>query len=192
MVIIPAVFPMLNGMLMVIPIFYLIYSLNGSAFFNNDVEDILNTNYIFGYGVLFPPGSIFKGKCSSFNAYKLMNYIFDISNLQQFKYKDTEFECLSLPTLESTQRLISYLSNAKLSIIHAAKCQRQRTHCAVRLKSCFREKKKFYFSKRRNFFLFFFNHIYLKNAKTGIKIRAVLLKKLILRKTEQISVVLLV
>lgn len=31
-----------------------------------------------------------------------MNYIFDISNLQQFMYKDTEFECLFLPALEST------------------------------------------------------------------------------------------
>lgn len=123
---------------MVIPILYLISSLNGSAFFNTNVADILNTNYIFGYGVRFPSGSIFKEKCSSFNAYKLMNYIFDISNLQQFQYKDTEFECLSLPTLELTQRLISYLSNAKLSIINAAKCQRQRTHCAVRLNSYFK------------------------------------------------------
>lgn len=141
MAIIHSVFPMLHGMLMVIPILYLISSLNGSAFFNTNVGDILNTNYIFGYAVRFPSGSIFKEKCSSFNAYKLMNYIFDVSNLQQFQYKDMEFECLSLPTLESTQRLISYLSNAKLSIIHAAKCQRQRTHCAVRLNSCFKEKK---------------------------------------------------
>ena len=31
-----------------------------------------------------------------------MNYIFDIPDLQQFGYKDTEFEWLFLPTLEST------------------------------------------------------------------------------------------
>lgn len=111
----------------------------------------LNTNYIFGYGLglgsSFPFWQYLKEKVRSFIAYKLMNYIFDISNLHQFKYKDREFGCLFLPTPESTQRLISYLSNAKLSIIHAAKCQRQRTRCAVRVNSCFKGKK--YFSSQR-------------------------------------------
>ena len=99
---------MLQGMLMFILIFYLISSLNGKTFFNNDEECCRYFKYKlyiwiwFRPRVLFPSGSIFKEKLSSFNAYKLMNYIFDISNLQQFRYKDMEFECLCLPTLEST------------------------------------------------------------------------------------------